>query len=158
MTKISNFSQKDLSQIPTYESGIAQASAHRAVTRHVSDYLSRYDLSSMQWFTIGIIFQAGPEGIRLSHLAKRLSTTMPYVTTTLAALEARGIVQKVTHADDSRIKLVTVTSEYLGRIQQIEDGLRDYLRVALYKDSGITRDELKVYISVLYKMAGNAPL
>lgn len=152
MSSSSDYSEKDISQISTYQSGIAQASAHRATNRIVSDYLLEYGLTAMHWFTIGCIYDAGDKGIRLSDLTKKLQTTLPFVTNTIALLESKGFVRKVTHSGDSRIKLVSITPEYKATVEEIEIGLREHLRKTLYAESGITRDELQDYIHVLYKI------
>lgn len=150
--KSSNFSEKDLSQITTYQSGIAQASAHRLINRTVTDFLLAYGLSPMQWFAIGMIYDASPDGARLSDLAKTLDTTLPYITNTVTLLESKGIVKKLTHTGDSRIKLVSIVADKEAMIQEIESGLRERLRNELYHEDNISREELAAYIHVLYKI------
>jgi DNA-binding MarR family transcriptional regulator len=152
MTTSSQSPQKDISQISTYQSGITQAAAHRAVNRIVSDYLLEHGLTAMQWFTIGTIFDAGDKGIRLSDLMRKLHTTLPFVTNTIMVLESKGIVQKTAHAGDSRIKLVSIAPRYKSKVVRIESELRERMRIALYHEDGITRQELQDYITVLYKI------
>ena len=156
MSSSSDFAKKDISTITTYQSGIAQASAHRVVNRVVSDYLLEYGLTAMHWFTIGIIYDAGEKGIRISDLTKKLQTSIPFVTNTIALLESKGFVRKVAHAGDSRIKLVSIDPAYGPTVREIEDGLREHMRKVLYAESGVTRDELQDYIHVLYKIIGRA--
>ena len=158
MNTSSSFSKKDISQITTYQSGLIQAAAHRAINRIVSDYLLQHGLTAMQWFTIGCIYDAGDNGIRLSDLMKRLQTTLPFVTNTVTLLESKGIVRKVTHAGDSRIKLVSISPDYRDTIAHIEDELRTHMRAVLYNQDGISRDELQDYITVLYKIADHTSL
>ena len=152
MPKSTNSQQVDISQIATYQSGIAQASAHRIINRVVSDYLLKHGLTAMQWFAIGTIYDAGSEGIRLSDLSRKLSTTLPFVTNLVSLLESKGMVRKVAHAGDSRIKLVSVTPKYRRTVDTIERELREHMRATLYADDGISRDELQAYITVLYKI------
>lgn len=156
MSKSSNFSEKDISQITTYQSGVAQASAHRIITRTVSDFLLQYGLTSMQWFIIGHVYDAGSQGLRLSDLMRRVQTTLPYITNTVTLLESKGIVQKVSHSGDSRIKLVSITKSFKPQVQEIETGLREHLRQTLYQEDGISRQELQDYIAVLYKIVRNS--
>lgn len=156
MIKSNDYEKNGLSQITTYQSGIAQASAHRAINRVVTDYLLQYGLTSMQWFVIGTIYDAGSSGLRLSDLTRRVHTTLPYITNTISLLESKGIVKKIGHSGDSRIKLVSVAEAYRDTVQEIEAGLRDRLRATLYKEDGITRQELDTYITVLYKIISNA--
>ncbi len=152
MSSSSEFSKKDISQITTYQSGIAQASAHRVVNRIVSDYLLVHGLTAMHWFMLGCIYDSGENGLRLSDLTKKMQTTLPFITNTITLLESKGFVRKVAHAGDSRIKLVSISPSYRSTIDAIEIGLRDHMRTTLYGESGITRDELQDYIHVLYKI------
>jgi DNA-binding MarR family transcriptional regulator len=156
MSASSDFNKNDISQITTYQSGIAQAAAHRVINRVVSDYLLEHGLTAMQWFTLGSIYDAGDKGIRISELMRKLQTTLPFVTNTVALLESKGMVRKVAHSGDSRIKLVSIAPRYRTKVQRIEDGLRDHLREVLYSDDNISRDELQAYIQVLYKIVGRA--
>lgn len=148
----SDFAKKDLSQITTYQSGVAQAAAHRLINRVVTDFLLAYGLTPMQWFAIGFVYDAGSAGIRPSDLARSLDTTLPYVTNTINALESKGILIKKSHSGDSRIKLISVAPHYRATVDEIEAGLRQQLRDELYREDHVSRDELQAYIRVLYKI------
>lgn len=156
MSKSSEISPKDISQITTYQSGVIQASVHRIMNRVVADYLLQHGLTSMQWYIIGHIYDAGDKGLRLSDLTRKIHTTLPYVTNTIILLESRGIVQKLSHAGDNRIKLVSIAPSFRPRIDDIESGLRGRLRETIYDKSGVSRQELNDYIAVLYKIFYNA--
>lgn len=145
--------KKDISHITTYESGIIQSTAHRVLGRIKSDFLSQYTLTSMQWFVIGLVYEAGENGIRLSELMKVLDTTMPYITNVINNLEAKGILHKVSDTHDSRVKLAILNPKYKKTVEKIELGLRDELRLKLYREDHISREELSIYISVLYKIS-----
>tara|TARA_B100002049_G_C16029422_1_gene353882 strand:+ start:471 stop:935 length:465 start_codon:yes stop_codon:yes gene_type:complete len=147
-------SEKDIGQISTYHSGVAQASAHRRMNRIKTDFLLSYGLSPMQWFAIGYIYDAGEHGVRMSDLAKSLETTLPYITNTIAILEGKGIISKKSHEGDSRIKLLCVNKSYKKTVVEIESLLRQRLREELYGEDHISRDELATYIHVLYKIIG----
>lgn len=145
--------QTPLSQQSTYQLGVLQASAHRTTNRVITEYLSQYDLTAMQWFTIGCIYDASDPGIRLSDLTRTLSTTLPYITNTVALLESKGMVRKVTHASDSRIKLVSITPQFLSTVTTIEDDLQAHLHTNLYGNTDISIKEFQEYSSVLTKIA-----
>jgi len=144
--------KKDISQITTYQSGVVQSAAHRLTMKLKTDYLSQYDLTAMQWFVIGFTYDAGEQGIRLNDLMKNLDTTMPFVTNIINVLELKGILQKVSDLNDSRVKIAKLNPAYRGQVEEIEAGLRDKLREELYGHDSITREELKTYITVLYKI------
>lgn len=145
--------KNDISQITTYDSGVMQATAHRILTRINSDFLSQYGLTSTQWFVIGYVYEAGPEGIRLNDLMRTLDTTMPFITNIINLLESKDILHKISSADDSRIKIARLNPAYEARVEEIEQGLREELRARLYREDNITREELSNYIAVLYKIA-----
>lgn len=152
MSKSTNSVNINIAEVPTYQSGIVQASAHRIINRLISDYLLRHGLSAMQWFAVGTIYEAGDQGIRLSDLSRKLATTLPYITNMIVLLESKGMVTKVTHAGDSRIKLVALNPKYKKTVERIEHELREHLRTSLYQEDGVTREELQAYITVLYKI------
>jgi len=152
MSNLENLSEKDMGQISTYQSGIAQASAHRVINRVVSDFLVRYDLTAMQWFIIGYINDAGSVGLTIGDICQVIDTTLPYTTNTINLLESKGIVNKRVHSKDSRIKIVTLDPTHKAMVEEIEEGLRDELRKTLYATDRISRDELQTYIHVLYKI------
>lgn len=137
----------DLNNITTYQSGVTQARAYRVVKLHTAHALRDYNLSCMQWFTIGTVLDAGQEGIRLSDLAKKLDTTLAYMTTTVNLLESRNILNKRAHKYDARTKLVSVEPNYKGMCDEIEIHLRKHLRELLYEK--ISHKELTDYVHVL---------
>jgi DNA-binding MarR family transcriptional regulator len=143
---------KDISQISTYQSGVMQATANRILGRINADFLDMYSLTPTQWFIIGYAYDAGPSGVPLSNLKSSLDTSMPFITNSVNQLEAKGILQKVSHADDNRVKIAILNPQYKKTVLEIESGLRDELRRKLYAASGITRQELSDYIAVLTKI------
>lgn len=145
--------KKDISQITTYQSGVMQSTAHRILGRIKTEFLSQYNLTSMQWFVIGYAYDSGDAGIKLNDLMKTLDTTMPFITTIVNTLEAKGILHKVSDLHDSRVKIAILNQAYKSTVEEIEDGLREELRVRLYREDRIGRDELSTYIAVLYKIA-----
>ncbi len=145
--------KKDISQITTYQSGVMQSTAHRILGRIKTEYLSQYNLTSMQWFVIGYAYDAGDIGIKLNDLMKQLDTTMPFITTIVNALESKGILYKISDTKDSRVKIAVLNQPYRSTVEEIEEGLREELRARLYREDNISRQELVAYIAVLYKIS-----
>lgn len=143
---------KDISQITTYDSGVMQATAHRILTRIMTEYLSQYGLTSTQWFIVGYVSEAGERGVRLNDLMITLDTTMPFITTTVNLLESKGFLHKVSDTSDSRVKIAKLNPSRAATVEKIEAGLREELRIKLYREDAVTRKELSAYISVLYKI------
>ena len=144
--------KKDISQISTYESGVMQSTAHRLTMKIKSEYLAQYDLTPMQWFVIGYVYESGSEGIRLNDLRRIIDSTMPFITNTVNQLEAKGILHKVSNVDDSRVKVAKLNPKYKNLVEKIEYGLRVKLKEELYDKDHISREELSTYISVIYKI------
>lgn len=156
MKRLSNkFMKKDISQISTYESGVVQSAAHRQTMKVKTDFLSQYDLTGMQWFVLGFVYEAGNDGISLTNLRSILDTTMPFITNTINTLEDKGYIHKTTSKSDNRIKIATLNQKRRELVEEIETGLREALRTELYTRDGISREELQTYIRVIYKLAQN---
>ena len=129
-----------------------QSTAHRILGRIKTEYLTQYNLTSMQWFVIGYAYDAGDTGIKLNDLMKQLDTTMPFITTIVNTLEAKGILYKISDIKDSRVKIAVLNQSYRSTVEEIEEGLREELRARLYREDNISREELAAYIAVLYKI------
>lgn len=153
MDTSSNKLPKDfnLAHISTYQSGVAQSSAFRVVKHHTDHLLKDFGLTSMQWFVIGTVYDAGSQGIRISDLSHKIDTTLAYTTNTVNLLESRKILIKKQHQTDARTKLVSVHPAYKKNCKKIEEALRERLREVLYQN--ISREELTVYVQVLYKLS-----
>lgn len=140
----------DIANVTTYQSGVAQARAFRIIKHHTAHLLGDFGLTSMQWFVIGTVLDTGTTGIPVSDLAKKLDTTTAYMTNTINLLESQNILEKSAHRHDARVKIVRVRPGYRRTCTKIEAALRERLREVLYQN--ISREELNVYIKVLYKI------
>ncbi len=138
-----------LASLPTYTVGIAQASAYRLLKKFTEICIANHDLTMMQWYIIGNVYESGTEGTTASQLADYLDTTVPYITNTINVLETKSILTRVSSIEDSRVKRVVLVGNYSATVQQIEVDIRHKMRSTLYKN--ITPAELKTYIKVLYK-------
>lgn len=145
---------KDISRIPTYESGIIQAMAHRRLAKITADTLRAYDLSTMQWYVVGLAYSAGESGIRLTDLTEQLGTSLPFITTTINQLALKGVITKTHLASDNRVRIAKLEPAYLSTVEEIEETMRETLRTELYGNNNIDRKELVDYITVLYKIVG----
>ena len=141
----------ELSSISTYESGVVQSTAFRVLGKHVTEILKKYDISMMQWFVLGTIYSSGTGGIRLTDLAKKVDTGLPFLTNLINMLVQKGMVYRVSNVDDSRSKFVVVTPSFSPKCRVIEKDLRKNLRAKLYQH--ISQDDLRTYIKVLYQLA-----
>lgn len=141
----------DISNITTYQSGVVQSAAFRNLNKHFSDLLKEHGLSSMQWFVVGTVYDAGPEGIKLTDLARKLQTGLPFITNIINLLESKDIVQRRDSATDNRSKYVSLNPDYEKRVLQIEEDLRAKLRDTIYSE--IKPSDFRIYIKVLYQLS-----
>lgn len=143
-----NFS---LAEISTYQSGVIQSNAQRAMKNFTDACLSVHDITTMQWFILGTLLDAGPKGLRVTDLAKSVMTTVGYLTNTLNLLEAKGMVVRTADEIDSRTKMVSVAKSFVPKCEIVEKDLRQKMRESIY--ATITPQELTTYIKVLYKLS-----
>ncbi len=113
--------------------------------------LKEYDLTSMQWFILGTIYDAGDDGVQLTLLASKLQTGLPFVTNTVNMLESKHMVVRIGSLKDSRIKNVSTTSEFKDICIKIEQSLRHKMRQSIY--AHITPADLEIYIKVMYQLS-----
>jgi DNA-binding MarR family transcriptional regulator len=146
----------DLGRLPTYQAGIVQASAHRTIQKTCDNILRKYGLTTMQWLLLGTIYTAKGDPLRLTDLANMTGTGLPYITNTLNYLETKKIITRRTNRLDSRSKIIKVTTGFADKFDSIEADLRTHLRERLYET--ISDAEFKVYIKVLYQLAGSEQL
>lgn len=149
-TPKNNIPQK-LAEVTTYQSGVVQSAAIRKLNRFTGEFLEEYDLTTMEWFIIGTVYDAGKKGISLTNLKQKLGTTMPFITTSVNTLLKKGVLTKSADKNDARTKIVAITPSYQPTCIEIEKYLRTKMRELFY--SNITPEELRTYVTVLYKMS-----
>jgi len=142
----------NLSGVTTYQSGVVQSAAFRKLNRFTASFLKPYDLTTMEWFLLGTVYDAGPEGISLTRLKDKLATTMPFITTSVKTLLSKGALVKSQHSGDARTKIVVISPSYRKICLEIEEYLRVKMRELFYDH--ITPQELRTYVNVLYKISG----
>lgn len=152
MTKSTpNIPPIELSDVTTYQSGVIQSAAIRKLNRFIASFLETYDITTMEWFIIGTVYDAGNEGMSLTDLKNKLGTTMPFITNSVKTLLAKKVLVKSLDSDDARIKIVAISPGYRATCGEIEAYLRAKMRELFYRN--ITPEELKIYVNVLYKMS-----
>lgn len=143
-------SKFDPSKIPTYQAGVAQASMHRALQKICDDILRPFGITKMHWLLIGTVLETGNKGARISDLADKLGTTVPYLTNTINLLEKKNILVRKNNKEDSRSKLISIDPSFLPHCEKIEETLRKGLREAIY--SHVDPGEFRIYLKVLYEL------
>ncbi len=147
-----------MSQTPvatSYQAAVIQSRAHRVIKETLAHALREYGVTMMQWSVIGLVSDAGTNGLRISDLAKTLDTSLAFVTTSINVLEAKGIVYREGHTQDNRAKLVRLSPSFVPKVAVIEVDLAKYQQAVLY--SQIKPQDLLVYFKVLRQIAETAP-
>lgn len=140
-----------LSEVTTYQSGVVQSTAMRKLNRFTANFLEAYDLTTMEWFIIGTVYDSGANGTSLTELKHKLGTTMPFITNSVKTLMSKGVLVKSLDSTDARTKIVAIAPSYRPTCLEIEKYLRAKMRELFY--SQITPEELRTYVAVLYKMS-----
>jgi len=141
----------DLSKVPSYKAGIAQSRAHRALGIIASHWLKDKGITMLQWFILGLVYEAGEKGIRITDIAQELDTTKAFVTKHINTLEANHLVTRNVGKEDSRSRIVRLTKEARPKVIEIEQELRAGMRLSIYKE--IKPEELAVYVKVLSQLS-----
>src|SRR5262252_4149304 len=140
-----------LSDISTYQAAVYQSRAHRVVRNRIGSLLKKHGLTMTQWSVLGYVHDAGEQGIRISDLARKIDTSLAFVTNSVNTLESKGMVYRLGHAQDNRAKLVRVSQEFAPKIEQIERYMRDELCGWIINRIG--QDALQTYLDVLKSIA-----
>ncbi len=141
----------DLSKTPTYHAGIAQSKAHRVLRALMAKLLAKHDLTMMQWFILGVIYDADKKGLRITDLADYVDTTMAFITNHVNLLESKGLVTKTVDPKDTRVRIVKIEPKAKSKVHKIEEDLRVEMRQTLY--STIKTSDLATYVRVLEQIA-----
>ena len=135
----------------TYHNTLTQARAHRIIKTKLSYFLRPHNLTMMQWAIVGSLYKAGDTGMRVSDLASQLDTSLAFVTTTLNVLEAKGVVERVSHAQDNRAKVVHLTKDFMPKVESIEKEVASKMSNWLMPVLG--EEQLYTYLAVIHKIA-----
>jgi DNA-binding MarR family transcriptional regulator len=140
--------------LTSYQAVVIQSRAHRAIKENLTRLLRDHGITMMQWSIVGLISDAGEEGVRISDLAQKLDTSLAFITTSVNVLEAKGLVHRVGHARDNRAKLVRLSPEFAGRVPLIEAELSKKQLAEIYR--AISAADLATYFNVLSILANKA--
>lgn len=135
------------SELTTYQTIVLQSRAHRAIKTYLTHLLKTHGITMMQWSIIGLVADAGDEGIRISDLAQLLDTSLAFITTSVNVLEAKGFVNRTGHNLDNRAKLVRISKEFAPKVSAIEADLERSQQDELY--AGLAAKDVAAYFKVL---------
>ena len=138
----------------SYEVGIA----HMLLTRKMSNLrktiLEPYQLSSVEWFVMGIVLSKSADGgIRITDLAALFDVKTTYITAIVNKLKSLDYVSAVTDSTDARVRLVMITKKGAKAAEAIEVKIQTAAEKAL--QDKVTDEQLGGFFKVMHELAYN---
>lgn len=117
--------KQTLNQTKSYEIGMADMLCSRRLNTLRQQILVGYDLTAMEWFVLGTIYDAHKAGgIRITDLATRFNVKSTYITATVNALKHKNLVNAYVDKEDARARLVVVTKKGTEQVPVIDSELQ----------------------------------
>ncbi len=98
-----------LDDIPGYDAWIATARTTQLFQRHLAAALEPLGLEVAHYDVLANV--ARDEGVSQQILARRLLVAKSNVSALLSVLERKGLIERVKHASDARVRLVSLTAD-----------------------------------------------
>lgn len=95
------------------------------------------------------VIQLSSEPIRITDLAKEMMVSKPSASNMVVRLERKNLVKRIACPDDARAKRVVLSDKAIEG-QALEDEVHSIITKKL--ESKVTREEVKLLISILNKM------
>ena len=95
------------------------------------------------------VIQLSSEPIRITDLAKEMMVSKPSASNMVVRLERKNLVRRIACPDDARAKRVVLSDKAIEG-QALEDEVHSIITKKL--ESKVTREEVKLLISILNKM------
>lgn len=138
-------------EFTTYQAGVLQARAYRALRNFMNEHLSGHGLTVMEWNVLGLVFDFTDKGgAKVGQLADLLNVEISLITSTLNKLEPAGHIQRMEDEKDSRAKRVITTRSGEKKVKKIEKQLKKEMEEWL---SDIRSPQLAQYIRTLQNFA-----
>lgn len=114
--------------------------------------LEPYQLSSVEWFVMGIVLNRSNDGgIRITDLAVLFDVKTTYITAIVNKLKALDYVSAVTDSADARVRLVVITKKGTKAAEAIETKIQAAAEKALHDK--VTGEQLSGFFTVLQELA-----
>ena len=140
-----------IASMKSYEFGLIQTKAFRALKGHTLKLLQPYSLTTYEWAVLGVLFEAEVAGCRITELADILHVSKPFITKTVGRLTDKGWVCKSTVDEtDKRSVRIMLTPHAQKEIPVIEKYLRAETKHVF---KGIGKTKLFFYMQVLQQIS-----
>jgi DNA-binding MarR family transcriptional regulator len=135
-------------RMTTYNAGMIQSQAFRALSNFLTDQLTGFNLSLSEWKLLGHLLEV--DDMTPSEISELLSVKLPISSRLLKSLESKGLLRRNQNEKDSRIVHARITDKGRQLAGEVENYLRRNMNHFL---SDIKRDELETYLRVMSKIA-----
>lgn len=132
----------------TYQAGLLQAKAYRALYLQMTEALKPYGITLPEWGLLGLLHDK--KTLRPSELSIELGVKPPVTAGMLKELEGKGLIERSEDSEDSRVSEANLSDKGKRLVTLVEKDLRKNLNVFL-KD--IKTNDLLCYVQVLEKLS-----
>ncbi len=133
-----------LRQSNTYRIGLLQARAYRILKQETATILQPLGISTIEWAFLGLLYDK--KVLRMKDAAQELGVEAPFITATSAQLHAKKLVHESRSEADVRVKLISLTEQGRGFVEETEAYVRTSLR---YLMLGAHPRDLIGYVAIL---------
>jgi len=109
--------------IPTYQKALTEMRSYRTFKHRMDEALIAFDVSTVEWTLLGILYKEHTECIRLSDAAEELGVEASFITVIFNKLKKRGLVESRPDLHDSRAKRICVTTAGKKFVARVEAAL-----------------------------------
>jgi DNA-binding MarR family transcriptional regulator len=134
----------ELSELNTYDMGLIQAQAYRALSNYMTDCLKDFDLTMIEWGALGRI--CDNSGLKVSEIARQLSVEVPRVIFLIKRLERKGYVARQVEPTDRRVVIIVATPTGLSKKIEVEHSVKDRMWQFMF---GVKPKDLVTYLNVM---------
>ena len=137
----------------TYQVGLLQAKAYRALKQKTAEILEPYEITTFEWAFLGLLNDN--TSLRQKEAAQELGVEPPFVTQMLRSLKTKDFIIEKKDEKDTRVKNIFLTPKGKQFVQDVEPIVRQQIHPLI---SGITTSEMLDYLMVLAKISKNGGL
>lgn len=131
--------RQTLNQTRSYKIGMADMLCSRRLNTLRQQTLTGHDLTTMEWFVLGTIYDAHRAGgIRITDLATRFKVKSTYITAVVNSLKQKNLANAYVDKEDARARLVVVTKKGIEQVPVIDRELQSATEQLL---SGIVNEK-----------------
>ncbi|HIY64974.1 MAG TPA: MarR family transcriptional regulator [Candidatus Agrococcus pullicola] len=124
---------------------------HERIWRELEATLAPLGVSMTEYSVLGLLGEAGRNGLRLSELAERRGMSGPGLSRLANRLEQRGLIERSRAANDGRGYELTLTAE--GRSLLRAAWKEQYADIRRHFVDGLSHDQLKALADIWASLA-----